>query len=212
MWANIFRDTITDSAWLNNKAFSPGRWAVGYPFLYVLYRVLNEIRPKSVLELGVGQSTRVTAQYANAFGDVSHTAVDHDPVWLDFFAKSCDFVTNTNLTTLKLIKPDCYAYDDFGSVALGRKFDLILIDAPFGHSASAGAAVRTDILPFVPDCLAENFVIIVDDFERAGEQAMFGKLMAKLDGAGVAHTESLYQGSKDTVLMTTPGQAFLCTM
>lgn len=39
VWAEIFNNAITGSEWLTDTAFSPGRWAVGYPYLYVMYRV-----------------------------------------------------------------------------------------------------------------------------------------------------------------------------
>ena len=58
-WAAIFNNTIHDSTWLKDRSFSPGRWAVGYQFLYVMYRILNEIKPERILELGLGQSTRM---------------------------------------------------------------------------------------------------------------------------------------------------------
>lgn len=61
VWANIFNNTISNSPWLKDKSFSPGRWGVGYAYLYVMYRVLNEIRPRRILELGLGQSTRMIA-------------------------------------------------------------------------------------------------------------------------------------------------------
>ena len=64
LWGEIFRDTIVNSIWLKDKSFSPGRWAAGYPFLYALYRVLDEARPKRILELGLGQTTRMIGQYA----------------------------------------------------------------------------------------------------------------------------------------------------
>ena len=79
VWAQIFNNTISESLWLKDKTFSPGRWAVGYPYLYVMYRVLNETRPKRILELGLGQSTRMIAQYAAAFQDVEHIVVEQRP-------------------------------------------------------------------------------------------------------------------------------------
>ena len=66
---------------------SAGRWAVGYQYLYVMYRVLNEIHPRRILELGLGQSTRMLGQYAAAHENVSHFVVEHDPEWIDFFQR-----------------------------------------------------------------------------------------------------------------------------
>src|SRR5690554_7298280 len=58
-WSNVFNNTISDSEWFKNKSISPGRSAVGYPLLYVLYRILNDVKPLNILEFGLGQSTKI---------------------------------------------------------------------------------------------------------------------------------------------------------
>ena len=78
IWAEIFNNVISNSSWLTNKSFSAGRWAVGYQYLYVVYRILNEVRPKNILELGLGQSTRLFGQYAASDVEVQHIVVEHD--------------------------------------------------------------------------------------------------------------------------------------
>ncbi len=78
LWAETFNNTISDSNWLKDKSFSPGRWAVGYQYLYAVYRILNAVKPKKILELGLGQSTKLLNQYAKANKDVKHTVVEHD--------------------------------------------------------------------------------------------------------------------------------------
>ena len=87
VWAEIFNNTVTNSEWLKDKTFSPGRWAVGYPYLYVMYRVLDVVRPKAILELGLGQSTKMIAQYSMANTDVKHYVVERDLNWVAFFSK-----------------------------------------------------------------------------------------------------------------------------
>ncbi len=113
VWAEIFNNVISDSRWLNNKAFSAGRWAVGYQYLYVMYRVLNEIRPKNILELGLGQSTRMIGQYAMAHEDVMHFVVEHDPEWIDFFTR--DFALSSRYVIYRvwtiLLPPVKWLYD-----------------------------------------------------------------------------------------------------
>ncbi|GHV17513.1 hypothetical protein FACS189425_03930 [Clostridia bacterium] len=211
LWSNIFHDTIINSTWFKDKTVSPGRWAVGYPFLYVLYRVLNEVKPKSILELGVGQSTRMTAQYSNTSG-CKHVAVDHDPEWLDFFKKQCDFLKNVRLETLPLLKKDCFIYEGFEKVICNKQFDLIIIDAPYGFQAKPNSPARIDVLPFIPECLTENFVILLDDFNRTGEQEMLKLLLSKLGSNSVQYQTGIYSGQKDTMLVSGGSLGFLCTM
>ena len=35
-WGQIYNSTIIDSDWLLDKSISPGRWAAGYEYMYVL--------------------------------------------------------------------------------------------------------------------------------------------------------------------------------
>ena len=84
-WSNVFHDVIKDSVWLMNKAFAPGRWAAGYQMLYVMYRILDSVKPKKILELGLGQTTRMISQYSGYY-HAEHQVVEHDPKWIEFFA------------------------------------------------------------------------------------------------------------------------------
>lgn len=86
-WSQIYHDAIIGSEWLLDKSVSPGGprgWAVGYNFLYALYCILDEMHPKHILEIGLGQSTKLTGQYARYFG-AAHEVVEHDQEWVDFF-------------------------------------------------------------------------------------------------------------------------------
>ncbi|RYE57082.1 MAG: hypothetical protein EOP48_06585 [Sphingobacteriales bacterium] len=35
-WGLIFNNAISNSRWFINKSVNSGRWAAGYPFLYIL--------------------------------------------------------------------------------------------------------------------------------------------------------------------------------
>ena len=216
-WASVFNSTIAGSAWLRDAAFSPGRWAVGYPFLYVLYRVLNDGKPRSILETGLGQSTRMIAQYAAAHAGTAHTVVEHDAAWIRFFGESFALPPSSQVAHLPLTKTWRYgedaeivAYEGFGERFRGRKFDLISLDGPFGFMAKTYA--RADILPLIPECLAESFVILIDDFERKGERAMVAELTRILRERGVAFCEATYSGIKQMRIVVSPDKKFLCSL
>ena len=216
-WASVFNSTIAGSAWLRDAAFSPGRWAVGYPFLYVLYRVLNDGKPRSILETGLGQSTRMIAQYAAAHAGTAHTVVEHDAAWIRFFGESFALPPSTQVAHLPLTKTWRYgadaeivAYEGFGERFRGRKFDLISLDGPFGFMAKTYA--RADILPLIPECLAESFVILIDDFERKGERATVAELTRILRERGVAFCEATYSGIKQMHIVASPDKKFLCSL
>lgn len=136
-WGQIFNSTIVGSNWYVNQAISPGRWAVGYEFLYVLYRTLDEIRPKSILELGLGQSTKLTSQYAGK-EQINHIVVEHNPQWKTFFENGWDCLSKyTKICISPLIEVNgignkYYEYQKIAEIVNNQKFNLILIDGPFG--------------------------------------------------------------------------------
>ena len=216
VWAQIFNNTISESLWLKDKTFSPGRWAVGYPYLYVMYRVLNETRPKRILELGLGQSTRMIAQYAAAFQDVEHIVVEHDPEWVECFCNDFPLPKNTKVVMLEReMAPYKEAeavrvFKGFQETFQGQKFDFISVDAPLGGDMKQYA--RIDVLNLIPDGLGENFVIMVDDCNRIGETNTVKEIQQRLADYQIGHQTGWYQGEKISVLICPVRMGFLCSM
>lgn len=216
VWAQIFNNTISESLWLKDKTFSPGRWAVGYPYLYVMYRVLNETRPKRILELGLGQSTRMIAQYAAAFQDVEHIVVEHDPEWVEFFCNDFPLPKNTKIV---MLEREMVPYKDADAVRVfkgfketfqGQKFDFISVDAPLGGDMKQYA--RIDVLNLIPDGLSDHFVIMVDDCNRIGETNTVKEIQQCLADYQIGHQTGWYQGEKISVLICPVRMGFLCSM
>lgn len=214
--AAIFNNTITDSKWLNNRSFSPGRWAVGYAFLYVMYRVLNETHPKCILELGLGQSTRMIAQYTAANDGVRHYVVERDTEWTSFFCNDFKLPERTELACLDY---EIVPYKEAEKVRVfrgfkerfdGKKFDFISIDAPYSGDMKQYA--RIDVLDCLPSCITENFVIMIDDCERIGETNTVAEIEKRLKEIGVSYKTGRYRGKKEFVLITTEHLGFLTSM
>ncbi|MFW2512564.1 hypothetical protein ACNI3K_02180 [Demequina sp. SO4-13] len=215
VWAAVYRDTTDRSDWLTDQTVSPGRWAVGYPFLYVLYRVLDEARPTSILELGLGQSTKVTAQYAAHATAVDHTVVEHDPEWISTFAANFAVPSTTRIRSLDLTTVElddgntALRYDGFAQAVGEATYDLIVIDGPFGGGAERA---RIDVLDLIPQSLAERFIIILDDYNRPGEKRTATAIVKALDAAGIAHKTTKYSGEKDLWVATSPDLKFFTSL
>jgi len=215
-WAAVFNSTTASSEWLLDKAFSPGRWAVGYPYLYVLYRVLNEIQPKRILELGLGQSTRMIAQYAEAHEGTAHIVVEHDDAWIDFFSRNFRLSASTRVLKLAwdyVPHKDAEAvrvYAGFAEALDAQRFSLISIDGPLGGDMNEYA--RIDVLSMLPGCLEPSFVIMLDDYERDGEAHTMEEMQNALTEAGIEYARCVYSGEKDLALLCSADLSFLCTM
>lgn len=216
LWSTVYHDTVLGSAWFTDKTLSPGRWAVGYPLLYLLYRLLDEMRPRSILELGLGQSTKMIAQYAARNMGVRHTVVEHDQSWVDFFQTNSALSESSQLTMLNLTEqtvaddPAVLRYEGFAESVGHEAYDLILVDGPFGGAANKYA--RVDVLDLIPGSLASRFAIIMDDYNRSGEQQTVDAIRQMLTEAGIEFTEASYAGSKVTWLAASPDLSFFASL
>jgi len=215
VWSQVFHDTVAQSTWFTDQALSPGRWAVGYPFLYVLYRVLDEMRPASTLELGLGQSTKIIAQHTAAVPGNRHRVVEHDRAWVEAFSQNYRLPDGSEIVHLEMIEVDApdgtpvRRYDGFQATLGQDRYDLIVIDGPFGFRQNYS---RIDVLDLIPESLGDRFVIMLDDVERAGEQATIGLITEALDRAGIEYVATTYRGAKDVWVATHPDLAFFTSL
>ena len=70
-WRDLYRDVASDADWLKKKNIyhCSDNASLVYAFPYALCRILDEYRPKNILELNFDKTTKITAQYAS-----SHTS------------------------------------------------------------------------------------------------------------------------------------------
>ena len=216
LWADVFNSTIASSAWLANRSFSPGRWAVGYAYLYVLYRILDELKPQRILDLGLGQSSRLIAQYAAGNPSVEHVIVEASDEWIDFFRRGVVLPDNSRIVRLD------YAFEPFReenrvrvyegfAEKLGKKaFDLVSVDGPL--SADMMRYARIDLLKILPQGLARDFAVLFDDVHLRQNDVVATACEEALTVAGVACGSVTYQGEKDFRVITSDSWKFLRTL
>lgn len=216
LWAHIYSDTVKQSKWFNDSSVSPGRWAVGYPFLYVLYRVLEQLEPKSILEMGLGQSTKMITQYVAHHEDVKHTVVEQDSEWVRFFEEENQVALNTNICVLECeMVPyhnadEVRVYKGFKEAVGGNTYDIICIDAPSAEGMDKYS--RIDVLSILPDGLNDQFVILLDDCNRIGEGNTAEEISNVLTTCGVDFAVGKYQGEKLFYIWVSRDLEFLCTL
>lgn len=179
-YAFIFNDTIKNSIWLEKTDFSLVNSAANYSFMYSLYRILNDATPKNILELGLGQTTKLTSQYAKYFDDVKLTVFETDEDWIQTFSQKLDLTGNVEIINLSEESFDCYGttsirFKDISNAVGDEKYDLIIIDGPRGFINGPDGDIlleysRTDIWQLIPSNLANDFIIIMDDYHRVGEK------------------------------------------
>ncbi len=220
LWAERLR-SLTErrkETWLSSLSISPGNWAVGYQWFYIATQTLLALKPKHILDIGLGQSSKLFAKYVESMPDAKHLVVEHNPAWIDFFKN--DFIPSdkTSFCCLDLVEGvvdglKCpHTYLDFHVTMKNRKFDLISIDAPFGVRERGGGGARVDILSILPDCLSEKWVVLLDDYNRKGEKRTAAKIEEKLHSCGVKFKKGVYRGEKDCLILCAESIGFLTSI
>lgn len=215
LWASIFHDSIKDSTWLKETDFCPGRWAIGYAYLYVLYRILNEAHPYSILDLGLGQTSKMISQYVSYFPQTQHIIVENDTSWTNFAKKSFKIKDKSKIIHLNYKMEDyknheIRVYDNFQNTFIGKKFNLISIDAPFG--ADMNYYSRIDILSILPNCLEKSFIILLDDYDRSPEKNTVHDIIECLKLNNIEFYTHCYSSAKDCYIITSPDNKWFCSL
>lgn len=217
VWSDIFQNAIRDSAWLKNQVFAPGRWAIGYGALYAIYQTLQLTNPKKILEIGMGQTTTMLAQYTSTHDNVDHYVVDHDAVWMEFFLKQHQDVFSSGTSVIQLDTTmeeyegsSVRVYEGFQERFKDMKFDLIIIDAPISGDMKEYA--RIDVARMMPECLNESFTIILDDVNRRAEWHTYDAMRKILEKEAIAFSNCIYHGETEAAMICSTDRHFLCSL
>lgn len=204
-WAHVYHDSIRGKQWLENLPLNIGRWAGNYSFFYVLNRILNDFKPKAILELGLGESTKFILAYLdNYLIDSKHLVIEQDENWKNIFKESFTLSNRSEIVVCALEKAivkgfETNAYHNFEQAVKG-KFDLYLIDGPFGSSHYS----RYDIMKLANNFdLNDDFVILMDDYNRKGEQETVEDLLHIFREKKIKTYHQLYSGKKSIMVIAT---------
>ena len=88
-------------------------------------------------------------------------------------------------------------------------FNLYIIDGPFGSRNFS----RYDIC-FLAEKLKMNdeFLIIIDDFNRSGEQETVNELLTQLTSKGLKLHSGVYRGNKSQIVIATEKYRFATSL
>ncbi len=211
VWAHVYHDSIRDKPWLTNANFNVGRWACNYSFLYVLNRILSDYKPTSILELGLGESSRmISLHLEHSLANATHTILESDPDWQIHFTRLVDLCDRS---TIHMSEPETKTINGqktigFKDTAIfaSQKFDLYIVDAPGGSHRFS----RPDILTLLADATPKDqFIIIIDDFDRSGERETYRELRKQLSSKGIATYPEVYEGVKTVLALGTEQYKFV---
>jgi predicted O-methyltransferase YrrM len=171
--------------------------AANHSLLYLIARSFIELPIRNALEMGAGQSSILLSQLNERLKkEATITTVEHDPLWAERIQSQVTHRVNVAPLVPKSINGhNIYHYggEYFDPAVL---YDFVLVDGPPAHGKEDMALNRLGALELFRKNLAENFVIIVDDAERRGEDMLVGAIRQQLKGDGRDFKEAAIMAAK----------------
>lgn len=209
-WAHIYHDSIRGKDYLQNLGLNVGRWAGNYSFFYILNRILSDYRPKRILELGLGESSKFISTYLmHHLLDSNHTVVEQDQNWIDSFSERFTLSERSNIVHCPIIEIQLkgfstYSYQNFAE-KVNVEYDLFIVDGPYGSDRFS----RFDIVGLVEKFeTGKEFILIIDDSHREGEQDTILEICALLSKKGIGYHRGDYSGIKQNTIIASEKYKF----
>lgn len=98
-------------------------------------------------------------------------------------------------------------FDGFKERFQNEKFDFILVDAPLGADMKEHS--RVDILGIMPQCLEDDFAMLVDDTDRQGEQNTIAEACKMLGESDIPFCTATYRSIKNSTVICAERLRFL---
>jgi len=156
--------------------YYPVGGAANHGLLYLLLRSLREFDVGATLEFGAGQSTLLfDAVRRTLRPNMDVITVEHDAEWAERMRALVSH--RVVYAPLAAATVDGRAIDYYanGFIPAGAQFNLVLIDGPPADGPMQRFA-RSGCLALLPDILARDFMVIIDDAEREGEAHLVARL------------------------------------
>ncbi len=214
IWASVFHDTIKDREWLSKLSVSPGRWAADYSCLYILVRILSDYQPRKIIEFGLGESSKIISAFLeNDLIDTAHIIIEHDENWIKAFNGRFTISKNSRVKhiPLKTAAVNGFAVNCYQGIdeIIDEAFDVYIIDGPFGSPRYS----RYDICRLAEKLEPHNeFIILMDDYNRPGEQDTIKALLKQLAARGIKVRSDVFKGSKAQCVVATEKYRHILTV
>jgi hypothetical protein len=177
--------------------FFPVGGAANYSLLYLILRIGTEFQPESVLDVGAGQSSLLWSMLhrRGLVGDV--LTLENDADWGARIGAQVDHrVLVTPLQQLSVAGRSTMTYE-WDAAFQDRSFDVIVCDGPRGVRRHS----RCGILSVLEGRrLRDDFALILDDAERAGEQDTIGAIHKRLQADGVPYAANVVRAAKTQMI------------
>lgn len=172
--------------------------------LVQLVRIIDQVAPAQVLELGSGVSTVVIARRLQQSGRGHLVALEHlsehaDRTRAELAAQGLTDVASVVEAPLLDVRVGTATWSWYElAEGVPGVVDALFVDGPPGDT---GSLARYPALPLLRDRLAPGATVFVDDGDRPDELEMVRRWQAEIDGLQAAHLPLV----KGAWLLTMPG-------
>ncbi|MBP1841350.1 hypothetical protein [Formosa algae] len=213
-WANVYHDSIRGFEAIERLPLNIGRWAGGYAFFYVLHRILKDYKPDTILEFGLGESSKFVSTYITHYlPNTQHQIIEEDLSWEKTFNNQFQLHENSKITLCPLEEKKnkgfvCNHYSGLKEV-VKTTFNLYIIDGPNGSKRYS----RYDIM-YIVSLLktTDEFIIMFDDFDRKGEQDTFEDLKLYFNSRSIDFVFRDYKGAKTLRVIASIGYRYVMSL
>jgi hypothetical protein len=172
--------------------FYPVGGAANYSLLYLIVRIARGFRPHSVLDIGAGESTLLWAMLQR-HGLVDEVlTLENDADW----AARIGARVNHEIFVAPLKKAEVNGRPaityDWDLIRQRSAFDVMVCDGPNGTARHS----RCGILNMLTEALPQDFLLMLDDAERPGEQDTIRQIHKRLDHLGLPYRVGVVRAAK----------------
>lgn len=214
LWASIFHDSIRGKKGIENVSLNIGRWAGNYSFFYILNRILADYEPKKIIEFGLGESSKFVSTYLDTYlVDSNHLIIEQDANWKTSFENKFTLSARSTIEVMPLIikKHGDFEYNGYDLIEdkIVSKFDLYIIDGPFGSPNYS----RFDVFSLAEKLTKEDeFIIIMDDYQRTGEKETTSQLLQMFKEKQITIYDKEYKGIKSVKILGTEKYKYITSL
>ncbi len=210
-WANVYHDSIRGKKPIEELSLNVGRWAGNYAFFYLLHRVLEEYKPKKIIEFGLGESSKFISTYIDHYlKDTSLLTIEDNISWKQSFESKfkCSNQSEIKILENTFREYNGQSYRSYKNIEyeVNDFFDLYIVDGPIGSQHYS----RFDIVSITDKFNSDSeFVIIIDDYDRQGEKETASVLIDVFKNKNIEIYTKEYIGNKSVLVIATKAYKYI---
>ena len=160
----------------------------------------------------------MTTQYAKYYNDSHLLIIEGDQLWIDNFSNKLNIESNVDIVqrdveTFTYNDTENLRFKDFDEATRDNKFDLIIIDGPQGFISEPEfhelEYSRSNVWSLIDNNLADEFVIIIDDYDRQGEKNTMARVEELLREKKIEFYNFKSTGLKEQYVICSSGYRFV---